>query len=97
MTDTHSDTRADAHSAIEYTIGPFAAVAMGLPGDHAGKTATRVFLVTGGDKLALIDSGIHVGYDQLKAALASSAARSRTSTRSSSPTSTWTISATTRR
>ena len=60
----------DAHSAIEYTVGPFAAVAMGLPGDHAGKTATRVFLVTGGEKLALIDSGIHVGYDQLKAALA---------------------------
>ena len=55
---------------IEYTIGPFSAVAMGLPGDHAGKTATRVFLVSGGERLALIDSGIHVGLPQLEAALA---------------------------
>jgi glyoxylase-like metal-dependent hydrolase (beta-lactamase superfamily II) len=55
---------------IAFKNGPFSAIAMGLPGDHAGKSAVRIFLVEGADKTALIDSGIHVGYDQLKQAFA---------------------------
>ncbi|QBY02762.1 MBL fold metallo-hydrolase [Rhodophyticola sp. CCM32] len=39
---------------------------MGLPGDHEGKTATRVFFVKGAEKLALIDSGLYAGYPSLE-------------------------------
>ena len=53
-------------SVISYRNGPFATVSMGLPGDHAGKTATRVFFVKGAEKLALIDSGLHAGYPSLE-------------------------------
>ncbi|MDE0110844.1 MAG: MBL fold metallo-hydrolase [Albidovulum sp.] len=52
-------------SVIGYRSGPFASVGMGLPGDHEGKTATRVIFVQGSDKLALIDSGIHAGLPAL--------------------------------
>ncbi len=52
-------------SVIGVREGPIASVEMGLPGDHAGKTATRVFFVIGGNQLALVDSGIHVGYPSL--------------------------------
>ena len=41
---------------------------MGLPGDHEGKTATRVFFVRGGEKTALIDSGLYGGLPSLKRA-----------------------------
>ena len=41
---------------------------MGLPGDHEGKTATRVFFVRGGEKTALIDSGLYGGLPSLKQA-----------------------------
>lgn len=47
-----------AKSVISYQSGPFTTVSMGLPGDHEGKTATRVFFVKGADKTALIDSGL---------------------------------------
>ena len=53
-------------SVISYQSGPFATVSMGLPGDHEGKTATRVFFVKGRDKLALIDSGLYAGYPSLE-------------------------------
>ena len=53
-------------SVISYRAGPFATVSMGLPGDHEGKTATRVFFVLGSDKLALIDSGLYAGYPSLE-------------------------------
>ena len=53
-------------SVISYRNGPFATVSMGLPGDHEGKTATRVFFVKGGEKLALIDSGLYAGYPALE-------------------------------
>ena len=53
-------------SVIGYRNGPVASVSMGLPGDHEGKTATRVFFVAGEDKLALIDSGLHGGLADLK-------------------------------
>ena len=55
-------------SVISYQSGPFSVVSMGLPGDHEGKTATRVFFVQGADKIALIDSGIHGGIADLKQA-----------------------------
>ncbi len=57
-----------ATSVISYRSGPFATVSMGLPGDHEGKTATRVFFVRGADKLALIDSGLYGGLPALKQA-----------------------------
>ncbi|MEM9476977.1 MAG: MBL fold metallo-hydrolase [Pseudomonadota bacterium] len=41
---------------------------MGLPGDHEGKTATRVFFVRGAEKTALIDSGLYGGLGDLKQA-----------------------------
>lgn len=53
-------------SVITYNSGPFATVAMGLPGDHEGKTATRVFFVRGSEKTALIDSGLHAGLPALE-------------------------------
>ena len=53
-------------SVISYRNGPFATVSMGLPGDHEGKTATRVFFVQGADRLALIDSGLKAGYPSLE-------------------------------
>ncbi len=53
-------------SVITYQEGPFATVAMGLPGDHEGKTATRVFFVRGADKTALIDSGLYGGLPALE-------------------------------
>ena len=53
-------------SVISFKNGPFATVSMGLPGDHEGKTATRVFFVKGADKLALIDSGLYAGYPDLE-------------------------------
>ena len=55
-------------SVVSYRQGPIAAVSMGLPGDHEGKTATRVFFVKGLDKLALIDSGLHAGLPALEQA-----------------------------
>ncbi len=59
-----------SESVIGYRCGPFATVGMGLPGDHEGKTATRVFFVLGAGKLALIDSGIHAGLPALQRAFA---------------------------
>lgn len=53
-------------SVITYNSGPFATVAMGLPGDHEGKTATRVFFVRGSEKTALIDSGLYAGLPALE-------------------------------
>ena len=55
-------------SVISHQSGPFSVVSMGLPGDHEGKTATRVFFVKGADKLALIDSGLYGGLGALKKA-----------------------------
>lgn len=55
-------------SVISYREGPFAVVSMGLPGDHEGKTATRVFFVKGPDRIALIDSGLYGGLGDLKQA-----------------------------
>ncbi len=55
-------------SVISYQSGPFATISMGLPGDHEGKTATRVFFVKGADKIALIDSGLYGGLPALKQA-----------------------------
>ena len=55
-------------SVISYKSGPFATVSMGLPGDHEGKTATRVFFVRGADKIALIDSGLYGGLPALEQA-----------------------------
>ena len=55
-------------SVISYQSGPFSVVSMGLPGDHEGKTATRVFFVKGSEKLALIDSGLYGGLPALKQA-----------------------------
>ena len=57
-----------AKSVISHQSGPFAVVSMGLPGDHEGKTATRVFFVRGAEKIALIDSGLYGGLDDLKQA-----------------------------
>ena len=59
-----------SESVIGFRSGPFASVGMGLPGDHAGKTATRVFIVQGADRLALIDSGIYAGLTALRQAFA---------------------------
>ncbi len=56
------------HSVISYHSGPFATVSMGLPGDHEGKTATRVFFVRGADRIALIDSGLFGGLPALEQA-----------------------------
>lgn len=56
------------HSVISYQSGPFATVSMGLPGDHEGKTATRVFFVRGADRIALIDSGLYGGLPALEQA-----------------------------
>lgn len=56
------------HSVISYQSGPFATVSMGLPGDHEGKTATRVFFVRGADRIALIDSGLCGGLPALEQA-----------------------------
>lgn len=55
-------------SVISYKSGPFATVSMGLPGDHEGKTATRVFFVRGADRIALIDSGLYGGLPALEQA-----------------------------
>ena len=55
-------------SVISYKSGPFATVSMGLPGDHEGKTATRVFFVKGADRIALIDSGLYGGLPALEQA-----------------------------
>lgn len=55
-------------SVISHRSGPFAVVSMGLPGDHEGKTATRVFFVRGADKIALIDSGLSGGLPDLQQA-----------------------------
>ena len=55
-------------SVITYQSGPFATVSMGLPGDHEGKTATRVFFVRGAEKIALIDSGLYGGLPALEKA-----------------------------
>ncbi|MCR9136179.1 MAG: MBL fold metallo-hydrolase [Alphaproteobacteria bacterium] len=55
-------------SVISYQSGPFSTVSMGLPGDHEGKTATRVFFVRGADKIALIDSGLYGGLPALEQA-----------------------------
>ncbi len=57
-----------AKSVISHQSGPFAVVSMGLPGDHEGKTATRVFFVRGAQKIALIDSGLYGGLGDLKQA-----------------------------
>ncbi len=57
-----------SQSVISYRSGPFATVSMGLPGDHEGKTATRVFFVIGTDKIALIDSGLYAGLPALQQA-----------------------------
>lgn len=56
------------HSVVSYRSGPFATVSMGLPGDHEGKTATRVFFVRGTEKVALIDSGLLAGLPSLEQA-----------------------------
>ena len=53
-------------SVIRYEVGPFAVVSMGLPGDHEGQTAVRVFLVRGGDTIGLIDSGLHAGFGDME-------------------------------
>lgn len=53
-------------SVISYQSGPFTTISMGLPGDHEGKTATRVFFVRGADKIALIDSGLYGGLPALQ-------------------------------
>ena len=55
-------------SVISHQSGPFSVVSMGLPGDHEGKTATRVFFVRGADKIALIDSGLYGGLSDLQQA-----------------------------
>jgi len=55
-------------SVISHRAGPFSVVSMGLPGDHEGKTATRVFFVKGADRIALIDSGLYGGLPDLKQA-----------------------------
>ncbi|WP_419908944.1 MBL fold metallo-hydrolase [Hoeflea sp.] len=57
-----------AKSVISHQSGPFSVVSMGLPGDHEGKTATRVFFVRGADKIALIDSGLYGGLGDLQQA-----------------------------
>ena len=55
-------------SVISHQSGPFSGVSMGLPGDHEGKTATRVFFVRGTDRIGLIDSGLYGGLPALKQA-----------------------------
>ena len=55
-------------SVISYQSGPFTTISMGLPGDHEGKTATRVFFVRGTEKTALIDSGLYGGLPDLQRA-----------------------------
>lgn len=55
-------------SVISYQSDPFATVSMGLPGDHEGKTATRVFFVRGANRIALIDSGLLGGLPALEQA-----------------------------
>lgn len=55
-------------SVISHQSGPFSTVSMGLPGDHEGKTATRVFFVRGADRIALIDSGLYGGLPALEQA-----------------------------
>ncbi len=55
-------------SVISYQSDPFATVSMGLPGDHEGKTATRVFFVRGANRIALIDSGLLGGLAALEQA-----------------------------
>ena len=57
-----------SNSVISFRNGPFSTVSMGLPGDHEGKTATRVFFVRGAKKTALIDSGLLDGLPMLKLA-----------------------------
>lgn len=54
------------NSVISYRSSPFATLSMGLPGDHEGKSATRVFFVQGTEHTALIDSGLHRGLPALK-------------------------------
>ena len=56
-------------SVIDKQCGPIASVAMGLPGDHEDKTSTRVFIVKGADKIAMIDSGLYGGLPHLKQGL----------------------------
>ena len=51
---------------VSFRKGPIATVSMGLPGDHEGKTSTRVFFVRGETRIALIDSGLHAGLPALK-------------------------------
>ncbi len=55
-------------SVISHQSRPFSTVSMGLPGDHEGKTATRVFFVHGTNRIGLIDSGLHGGLPALKQA-----------------------------
>lgn len=55
-------------SVISHRSGPFSTVSMGLPGDHEGKTATRVFFVRGTERIGLIDSGLYGGLPALKQA-----------------------------
>ena len=55
-------------TVISHRCGPFATVSMGLPGDHEGKSATRVFFVRGASGIALIDSGLFAGLSALKRA-----------------------------
>ena len=55
-------------SVISHQSRLFSTVSMGLPGDHEGKTATRVFFVRGTDRIGLIDSGLYGGLPALKQA-----------------------------
>ncbi len=55
-------------SVISHRHGPFATVSMGLPGDHEGKSATRVFFVRGAEGIAVIDSGLFAGLSALERA-----------------------------
>ncbi len=57
-------------SVVSHRTGPIATVSMGLPGDHEGKTSTRVFFVLGEKRTALIDSGLHAGLPALQAGFA---------------------------
>ena len=56
-------------SVLDQQCGSITSIAMGLPGDHKGKTATRVFIVKGTDKVAMIDSGLYGGLPDLKQGL----------------------------
>ncbi len=58
----------DDEKVVVGQYGPFSMISMGLPGDHAGKTAVRIFMVQGSEKSALIDSGLYAGYPDLEKA-----------------------------